>query len=107
MHAMQPFFQTVLNFEGFEFVAFWLGLFIALMAAGFFVDMIMQKQGFGPMLNAGFALGGGFLGLYLRFNYFSNSPWYSYEPFVTTVLCFGSIAGLLLMLAYLRNVFWK
>ncbi len=107
MHALQPFFQTVLNLEGFEMVAFWLGLFIGMMASGFFVDMLMQRQGFGPLLNSFYALGGAFVGLYLRYNFFQRGAWHSYEPFLTAGLCFGSIAVLLVMLAYLRNIFWQ
>jgi uncharacterized membrane protein YeaQ/YmgE (transglycosylase-associated protein family) len=107
MHAMQPFMQTILNFEGFEMVAFWLGLFIGLMASGFFLDMIMQRQGFGPLLNAILALAGIFLGLYLRYNYFMRAPFFSFEPYLTAGLCFGSIAALLVSLAYMRNVFWR
>ena len=107
MHAMQPFFQTIGNFEGFEFVAFWLGMFIGVLATGFFLDMIMQRQGFGVMLNGLLALGGVFLGLYLRFNYFLHAPWYSYEPYLTTGLCFGVTAVMLVSLAFMRNRFWS
>jgi uncharacterized membrane protein YeaQ/YmgE (transglycosylase-associated protein family) len=107
MRAMKPFFETISNLDGFEFVAFWLGLFIGLMIAGFFLDMLMQRQGFGPFLNAIFALLGGFLGLYLRYNYFLRAPWAGYEPYVTMGLIFGSIAILLLVLAVIRNRFWR
>jgi len=107
MRAMKPLFEVISNLEGFEFVAFWLGLFIALMMTGFFIDMLMQRQGFGPFLNAIYALLGAFIGIYVRYNYFLRAPWLGYEPFVTLVLIFGSIALLLLLLAFIRNRFWR
>ena len=106
MRAMKPMFDTIWNFEGFEFVTFWLFLFILLLAAGFFIDYLMNKQGFGPVLNAMYALLGVFVGLYIRFNYFARSPWPGYEPFVTAGLCFGSIAILLVVMALVRNRVW-
>ena len=106
MRAMKPFFEVIGNFEGFEFVAFWLGLFIILMAVGFFLDMLMHKQGFGPFLNAILALLGAFIGVYLRYNYFMRAPWFGYEPYVTMGLIFGSIAILLVALAWIRNRVW-
>ena len=107
MYAMKPLFETIHNFETFETVAFWFGMFILTVGAGFFIDMIMQRQGFGPFINALFALGGLFVGLYLRFNFFSHAPWFGYEPYVTTGLCFGSITILLVTFAYMRNLFWR
>jgi hypothetical protein len=69
--------------------------------------MIMQRQGFGVMLNGLLALGGVFLGLYLRYNYFLHAPWFSYEPYLTTGLCFGVTAVMLVLLAFMRNRFWS
>ena len=107
MRALKPFFDTIWNFEGFEMVAFYLALFIGLLAAGFFIDMLMQRQGFGPLLNGIYALLGAFIGLYLRYNYFLRAPWFGYEPYVTMGLIFGSIAILLLALALVRNRVWR
>ena len=107
MRAMKPFFDIISNLEGFELVAFWLGLFIVLMIAGFFLDMVMQRQGFGPFLNAIFAFGGAFIGVYLRYNYFMHAPWFGYEPYLTLGRVFGSIAILLLLLALIRNRIWR
>lgn len=105
MRAMQPMFDVIFGLEGFEMVIFWLMLFIGWLIAGFFIDMLMQRQGFGPYINGALALLGGFLGLFLRYNYFTHAPWFRYEPFVTTGLCFGSMALLLLALSFLRNRF--
>jgi uncharacterized membrane protein YeaQ/YmgE (transglycosylase-associated protein family) len=107
MRAMKPFFVMISNFEGFEFVAFWLALFIGVIIAGFFLDMLMQRQGFGPFLNGVFALLGAFVGLYLRYNFFMHAPWFGYEPYVTSGLIFGSIAILMLILAFVRNRLWR
>jgi hypothetical protein len=107
MRAMKPLFDIITNFDGFEFVAFWLFLFIILLATGFFLDWLMGRQGFGPLLNSLYALLGVFTGLYLRYNYFLRAPWFGYEPYVTFGLIFGSIAILLLFLAIVRNRFWR
>ena len=69
MDAMQPVWRFLHNLEGFEFAAFWIASFTAVTLAGFFLDYIMQKQGFGPYFNACYVAGGVWLGLYLRYNY--------------------------------------
>ena len=58
MIAMQPVWHFFDNLEGFEFAAFWITAFTFTVLAGFFLDYIMQRQGFGPMLNALFVLAG-------------------------------------------------
>ena len=103
MRAMAPFLNYIFDLEGFEMVAFWLGLLIASAIVGFTLDMLMHRQGFGPLLNAVLALLGAFLGLYLRFNYFLRDPWFHYEPYVTMALCFGTPAILIAVLSFLRN----
>ena len=101
--AMKPLLDIIFGFEGFEFVAFWLGLFIALTAAGFLIDMMMGRQGFGPLLNGLLALAGVFGGVYLRYSYLFRAPYTSYEPYVTMALCFGGPAVLIVGLAFVRN----
>ena len=103
MRAMTPFFNYIFNLEGFEMVAFWLGLLISVAIVGFTLDYLMQRQGFGPLLNGLLALFGAFLGLYLRYNYFVRDPWFHFEPYVTMALCFGTPAILLVVLSFLRN----
>lgn len=103
MAALKPLFDIVNGFEGFEFWAFWLGVFIVFTAAGFIIDMLMGRQGFGPFLNAIFAIVGVCLGLYLRYNYFFKPPYLSYEPYVTMGLCFGCPALLLVILSLIRG----
>jgi hypothetical protein len=105
MNAMRPLFDVIFNLEGFEKAAFWLGMFIGLLGAGFFIDYLMHKQGFGVFWNAVYAFIGGFAGLYIRYNYFQRAPYYSYEPFVTIGLFFMTIAVLLTTMSYLRNRF--
>ena len=51
MAAMKPLFDVIFGLEGFEKTAFWLGMFIAFLGAGFFVDYLMHKQGFGVFWN--------------------------------------------------------
>jgi uncharacterized membrane protein YeaQ/YmgE (transglycosylase-associated protein family) len=103
MIAMKPLFEVIFGLEGFEKVAFWLGMFITLLGSGFFIDYLMHKQGFGVFMNAVYVFVGGFIGLYLRYNYFARQPYYSYEPLPTIVLFFATITLLLLFMSYLRN----
>ena len=105
MRAMKPLFETIGNFEGFEFVAFWLG------TVHHPDDRVLSryadgKARFWGVADAIFALLGAFIGLYLRYNYFMRAPWFGYEPYVTMGLIFGSIAILLVMLALIRNRVW-
>jgi hypothetical protein len=106
MSAMTPLFDVIFGLEGFEKTAFWLGMFIAFLGAGFFVDYLMHKQGFGVFWNAVYVFIAGFAGLYIRYNYFQRPPYSAYEPFVTAALFFASIAVLLTMMSFLRNRFW-
>ena len=106
MSAMTPLFDVISDLEGFEKTAFWLGMFIAFLGAGFFIDYLMQKQGFGIFWNAVYVFLAGFAGLYIRYNYFQRTPYSSYEPFVTAGLLFGSIAVFLTTMSFLRNRFW-
>ena len=61
MNAMKPLFDVVFGLEGFEKAAFWLGMFIALLGSGFFLDYLMSKQGFGVFMNGVLVAVGGFL----------------------------------------------
>ncbi len=105
MAAMRPLFDVIHNLEGFELVAFWLGMFISFLGAGFFVDYLMQKQGFGVFWNAVFAFTGAFFGLYVRYNYLQRQPFFFFEPWVTIGVLFMSIAIFLTMMSFLRNRF--
>jgi hypothetical protein len=106
MSAMTPLFDIIFGLEGFEEAAFWLGMFIAFLGAGFFIDYLMHKQGFGVLLNGVYVFVAGFAGLYIRYNYFQKPPYTSYEPFVTAGLFFLSIAVFLTMMSFLRNRLW-
>lgn len=103
MTAMRPLLDIIFGLEGFEMVAFWLALFVAYLLTGYFLDMIMQRQGFGPFLNGLLAYLGLFAGLYIKYNYFDHAPWFRYEPWVTSSLCFGTMALLLLFLSFVRS----
>jgi hypothetical protein len=106
MAAMKPLFDVIFGLEGFEKTAFWLGMFIAFLGAGFFVDYLMHKQGFGVFWNGVYVFIAAFASLYLRYNYFQRLPYTRYEPFVTAGLFFLSIAVFLTMMSFLRNRFW-
>lgn len=103
MNAMQPVWQFFENLEGFEFAAFWIAAFTLTVLAGFFLDYIMQRQGFGPIFNALFVLGGVFAGLYVRFNYLRNYQSQLQEPYLTIASILAVTAAMLLAMAFLRN----
>ena len=106
MAAMKPLFDVIFGLEGFEMTAFWLGMFIAFLGAGFFVDYLMHKQGFGVFWNGVYVFIAAFAGLYCRYNYFQRLPYTRYEPFLTAGLFFLSIAVFLTMMSFLRNRLW-
>jgi hypothetical protein len=106
MPAMKPLFDVIFGLEGFEKTAFWLGMLTAFLGAGFLVDYLMHKQGFGVFWNGVYVFIAAFAGLYLRYNYFQRLPYTRYEPFVTAGLFFLSIAVFLTMMTFLRNRFW-
>ena len=106
MIAMTPLFDVIFGLEGFEKTAFWLGMFIAFLGAGFFVDYLMHKQGFGVFWNAVYVFVAGFAGLYIKYNYFQRPPYSSYEPLVTAGLFFLSISVFLTAMSFLRNRIW-
>jgi hypothetical protein len=105
MEAMQPVWRFLHNLEGFEFAAFWIAFFTATLLAGFFLDYILQKQGFGPIFNALYMLGGVWLGLYLRFNYLMPFKLHFYDPYLTITSILGVTATMILVMAFLRNRF--
>jgi sensor histidine kinase YesM len=103
MNAMQPVWEFFTNLEGFEFAAFWIASFTMIVLAGFFLDYIMQRQGFGPLMNALFVIGGIFLGLYVRFNYLRTYQTQLHDPYLTMTSIFAVTASMLLATAYVRN----
>jgi hypothetical protein len=103
MDAMQPVWQFLNNLEGFEFAAFWISSFTLIVMAGFFVDYVMQRQGFGPYWNAIYVLGGVFIGLYVRFNYLRSYQTQMHDPFLTITSIFAVTATMLVAMAFVRN----
>ncbi len=103
MAAMKPLFDYIFALEGFEMVAFWLGLVILYLIFGFVIDMLMQRMGFGPYINGALAIVGVLVGLYLRYNYFYLPPWVNWEPMLTMGLCAGSAAILLVGLSFVLH----
>ena len=91
--------------EGFEAVAFWLVVFVGFWIVGFALDVILQSQGFGPILNGVFAFAGAFGGLYVRYNYKFDVSAIAYEPYLTLGLIFMPAAFLLVALCALRSRF--
>jgi hypothetical protein len=105
MGAMEPVWRFLRNLEGFEFAAFWIASFTAVTLAGFFLDYIMQKQGFGPYFNAIYVAAGIFLGLYLRFNYLRPGMLPIYDPYLSITAILAVTAAMIVVMAFLRNRF--
>ncbi len=103
MNAMQPVWEFFANLEGFEFAAFWIASFTFVVLSGFFLDYIMQRQGFGPVMNALFVVGGIFLGLYVRFNYLRAYQRQLQDPYLTIASILGVTALMLLATAFVRH----
>src|ERR1700710_697562 len=89
MIAMEPVWKFLNNLEGFDFAAFWIALFTLIILSGFFLDYIMQRQGFGPYLNSIFVVLGLWLGLWVRFNYLKPNEMHLNDPFLSvgSILC--------------------
>ena len=85
--------------------AFWLALFVCFWIVGFGIEVVLQKQGFGPFWNGVYAFVGAFGGLYMRYNYKFDISATAYEPYLTLGLLFMPPALLLLALSVLRSRF--
>ena len=107
MVAMEPVWRFLHNLEGFEFAAFWIAFLVGVGLAGFFLDYVMQRQGFGPFFNALYVLGAIFLGLYVRFNYLQPNriSFQMHDPYLTIATICAVIVPMLVFMAFLRNKF--
>jgi hypothetical protein len=105
MNAMHPVWVFLQNLEGFEFAAFWIAAFTMTLMLGFFLDYVMQRQGFGPYWNALYVFGGVWAGLYIRFNYLRPYQGMLHDPFLTITAIGAVTATMLVAMAFLRNRF--
>jgi hypothetical protein len=103
MEAMQPVWLFLNSLEGFDFAAFWIAAFTLTTMCGFFLDYIMQRQGFGPYFNAMYVFVGVWLGLYVRFNYLRGYTQHFHDPYLTISTIFVVIIGMLTSVAFVRN----
>ena len=103
MAAMNPVFHFLHSLEGFDWAAFWISAFTATMMAGFFIDYVMQKQGFGPYINSLFIAFGVWAGLWLRFNYLQPNKLHFVDPYLTLTAIFAVISTMFVVLAFVRN----
>ena|SRR5947209_7864098 len=103
MSAMEPVWKFLQNLEGFEFAAFWIAFLTTVMLVGFFLDYVMQKQGFGPYFNAIYVLGGVWLGLYVRYNYLQPNKVHLHEPYLSLTSVFAVTSIMLVVMAFVRN----
>jgi asparagine N-glycosylation enzyme membrane subunit Stt3 len=105
MEAMQPVWVFLNNLEGFDFAAFWIAAFTLTTMAGFFLDYVMQRQGFGPYFNALYVFAGVWVGLYVRFNYLRGYQGKFHDPYLTISTIFCVIILMLTSVAFVRNRF--
>ena len=103
MTAMAPLIDYVLALDGFERVAFWLGLLVSYLASGYLLDLFLRDLGLGPFLDGLVALAAVVLGIYLRSNFFRVEPWFNYEPYLTMTLCVATPTLALTAVAVLRS----
>jgi uncharacterized membrane protein YeaQ/YmgE (transglycosylase-associated protein family) len=103
MSAMHPVWVFLDNLEGFEFAAFWIAAFTMTLMAGFMLDYVMQRQGFGPYYNSLYVFVGVWLGLYVRFNYLRAYQVQLHDPFLTISSVIGVTAAMLVVMAFVRN----
>ena len=106
MVAMQPVWLFLNSLEGFEFAAFWIASFTLTTLAGFFLDYVMQRQGFGPYFNAGYVFVGVWAGLYLRFNFLRGYQAHFHDPYLTISTIIAVIVVMLTAMAFIRNRVW-
>ena len=103
MAALTPLFETIFRLEGFEAVAFWVALLVVMSLCGYFIEMVMLGQGFGPLRNSLLALAGTIVGLYIRFNYLRGLSPHLAEPYVSVGTVLVAITCLVLVFGYVKN----
>jgi hypothetical protein len=103
MVAMEPVWRFLHNLEGFEWAAFWIAFFTLMTMAGFFLDYVLQKQGFGPYFNGVWMTRGVFLGLYVRFNYLRPGRLPIYDPYLSIASILVVTATMFITVAFVRN----
>jgi len=74
--------------------------------AGFLVDYVLQKQGFGVLYNSMLVAMGIFLGLFVRFAYAKPSVVPLADPMLTIAVILTVTTLMLSSLVLLRNRFW-
>jgi hypothetical protein len=106
MYVLQPVWQFLDRLDGFETAALWIFGFTAIVIAGFIIDYIMQKQGFGVLYNSVVVAAALVLGLYIRLAYARPNVVPLADPLLTIVVILATTTGLITTLALLRNRFW-
>ena len=92
-----PLLQFVEDLEGFEFVAFLLGLAVIFFSVGFAIDYIVGRFGMGPYWNGFYALLGAYGGLCARAWWLR--PYAAYDPFLTTIAIAGGLLTTVVMVS--------
>ncbi len=102
-HLRLPYFLGLQNLTLSEQVFVVLVLVLCFFIAGYIVDSLMDRRGFGPYGDGMVALLGLFMGLLVRGTYFPTvSP---YDPILTYGVTFTTMLVVLFSLVVLRNRF--
>ena len=86
-----------------ELLLLTLFLVVAVFIAGFILDSVLQKDGFGPYWNGVIAISGVAAGLSIRTSFFESRS--VYDPAFTLAIVLGTLVLLLMILSALRNRF--
>jgi hypothetical protein len=106
MYVMQPVWQFLARLDGFEASALWISGFTLVVIAGFLIDYVMQKQGFGVIFNSMLVAAAVVLGIYVRLAYARPTVVPLADPLLTIVVILATTTGLITTLALVRNRFW-
>jgi uncharacterized membrane protein YeaQ/YmgE (transglycosylase-associated protein family) len=103
MHVAMPFSSYFGPMSGLEELLLVLSVIVAFFIAGFIVDAVMKKDGFGPYWSGGLSLVGIMIGLTIRSTFFPFRA--SHEPYLTLAVVFATLLVLLLAISVFRNKF--
>ena len=106
MYVMQPFWRYFGRLDGFETAAVCIAGFTGLVIAGFILDYLMHKQGFGVIFNSALVALGVLAGIYVRLAYATPVATHMSDPVLSIVVILATITVLMTSLAILRNRFW-
>ena len=98
-----PLMHFILGLGGFERATFWVCAVVVFFAAGYVIDMLLVRQGWGPYVDSVLALIGGYCGLLVQYKYLQHLE--SYEPYLTIGTVLTGIIVVVVVATVLRARF--